>query len=132
MIGSLSSENIGDNTTVKLNEVMTHFIRKINHQNDKVKKIKHIFDFYTFIDKSCYVILVPQYRKFVETVVCKTQCYMKILEEKYFPEMITTQEKIAIIDCYYMLSTVKNKFKKYLTTLDHSTFPALLTCSTTI
>ena len=111
-------EGVCQNTTSScLNESIVHFIHKINHEENKSKKIHHIFDFYHFLKKSKDIILIPKYKLFIEVIVEKTKIHMKTLEEKYFPEMTTTLEKIAMFDCYYMLSMVRNMYKKYLATL---------------
>jgi len=103
-------------TTAKLNEYIVRLIHKINREKSKHRKIKRIFDLYAFLYDSRDILLVSRYRIFIETVVDKTQHHMKTMEEKYFPEMITIQEKIDMFDCYYMLSRVKNAFIKYLAT----------------
>ena len=120
-------EGVSQNMTSHcLNESMVHFIHKINHEENKSIKIHHIFDFYHFLKKSKDIILIPKYKLFIEVVVEKTRIHMKTLEEKYFPEMTTTLEKIAMFDCYYMLSIVRNMYKKYLATLGSSSSSTVL------
>lgn len=108
-----------------LREIMASHVTKINEEDNKVKKIRHIFDFYLFLKNSSDVILVPKYKIFIQAVVEKTKNHMKTLEEKYFPEMTSTLEKIAMFDCYYMLYTVRNNYKKYLATIDSASQAAL-------
>jgi hypothetical protein len=108
-----------------LREILASHYTKINEEDNKVKKIRHIFDFYLFLKNSSDVILVPKYTKFIQAIVEKTKNHMKTLEEKYFPEMTTTLEKIAMFDCYYMLYTVRNNYKKYLATIDSASQAAL-------
>jgi hypothetical protein len=110
---------------LKLNEIMASHIAKINEEDNKIKKVQHISDFYLFLKESSNVILVPKYTKFIHAVVEKTKNHMKTLEEKYFPEMTTTLEKIAMFDCYYMMSTIRNTYKEYLTAIDGAS-PAVL------
>lgn len=110
---------------LQLNEIMASHVAKINEEDNKVKKIQHIFDFYLFLKESSDVILVPKYTKFIQAVVEKTKNHMKTLEEKYFPEMTTTLEKITMFDCYYMLSTVRTIYKKYLAAIDSASQAAV-------
>ena len=110
----LSETNRTKTTALRINEIMLRHIDKINNEENKKNKLQYLYDFYVFLNDSCDDILIPEYRHFIEAVVDKTREHMKTLEEKYFPEMITTLDKILLFDCYFILLKVKNKCKNYL------------------
>jgi hypothetical protein len=122
--GQRTSENNMDtnlqdrsSAALQLNEVMIRYVIRINNEEIKTRKIQHILDFYVFLKQSVDIILVPKYQKFIENVIEKTREHMNTLEDEYFQEMITSQQKNTMFECYYTLSTVRRLYKKYLCSL---------------
>lgn len=120
-----SSENIDldqklqdcSSAALHLNEVMMRHVTKINNEKNKTDKLHHIMEFYLFLKESENVMLVTKYNKLITIIVEKTREHMDTLEDEYFQEMVTKQQKDLLFECYYTLSTVRRLYKNYLCSL---------------